>query len=54
VVVRYSAVIEGFAVTDAPHWSLATLPLLESTPDAVVVVDDAPEQHVLDSSAAVS
>ena len=25
---------------DAPRWSLATLPLLESTPDAVVVVDD--------------
>ena len=27
-------------MTDESHWSLATLPLLESTPDAVVVVDD--------------
>ena len=26
---------------DSPRWSLATLPLLETTPDAVVVVDTA-------------
>jgi len=31
----------GAVVPDAPRWSLATLPLLESTPDAVVVVDAA-------------
>ena len=41
MVVKHSAFIEGAAVSDAPRWSLATLPLLESTPDAVVVVDDA-------------